>query len=112
MRRLEPDAGKLACPVLRGGSGGNASPLLDNKLDMDSRTESGLEAFDLNGCWFEEWIAEVFVKHGGALDLFRLAPQTFKFLLLRWTARSGYQSSASKQVTCKRGCRLSHHYDF
>ena len=26
---LEPDAGKLACPVLRGGSGGNSTPLLD-----------------------------------------------------------------------------------
>lgn len=26
---LEPDAGKLARPVLRGGSGGNAAPLPD-----------------------------------------------------------------------------------
>ena len=27
--RLEPDIGKLICPVLRGGGGGNVVPLLD-----------------------------------------------------------------------------------
>src|SRR5215470_9485157 len=28
--RLEPDIGKLICPVLRGGGGGNVVPLLDS----------------------------------------------------------------------------------
>jgi hypothetical protein len=29
LERLEPDIGKLICPVLRGGGGGNVVPLLD-----------------------------------------------------------------------------------
>src|SRR5204862_3961351 len=31
LRRLEPDAGKLACPVLRGGDAGNSVSLPDRK---------------------------------------------------------------------------------
>ena len=29
LQLLEPDEGKLSCPVLRGGSGGNVTPLPD-----------------------------------------------------------------------------------
>jgi len=31
LERLEPDIGKLICPVLRGGGGGNVASLLDGK---------------------------------------------------------------------------------
>jgi hypothetical protein len=31
LQRLEPDEGKLSCPVLRGGSGSNATSLPDAK---------------------------------------------------------------------------------
>jgi hypothetical protein len=42
--RLEPDIGKLICPVLRGGGGGNVVPLLDDKkvgelMSMVARTK-------------------------------------------------------------------------
>ena len=30
LQRLEPDEGKLSCPVLRGGSDGNVTPLPDS----------------------------------------------------------------------------------
>src|SRR5215472_13990707 len=41
--RLEPDIGKLICPVLRGGGGGNVVPLLDTmKLTVLDQYGKGL----------------------------------------------------------------------
>ena len=41
--RLEPDIGKLICPVLRGGGGGNVVPLLDTmKLTVLGQYGKGL----------------------------------------------------------------------
>jgi len=43
--RLEPDIGKLICPVLRGGVVGNAAPLLDTmRLTTLTQTAKGLPA--------------------------------------------------------------------
>ena len=43
--RLEPDIGKLICPVLRGGVVGNAGPLLDTmRLTTLTQTAKGLPA--------------------------------------------------------------------
>src|SRR5215475_148672 len=38
--RLEPDIGKLICPVLRGGGGGNVVPLLDT-MKLTPRAGAG-----------------------------------------------------------------------
>src|SRR5438105_4037835 len=41
--RLEPDIGKLICPVLRGGVDGNAAPLLDTmRLTTMTQSAKGL----------------------------------------------------------------------
>src|SRR5262245_31324907 len=41
--RLEPDIGKLICPVLRGGGGGNVVPLLDTmRLTVMQQTAKSL----------------------------------------------------------------------
>jgi hypothetical protein len=43
LERLEPDIGKLICPVLRGGVDGNAAPLLDTmRLTVLQQTAKGL----------------------------------------------------------------------
>src|SRR5580700_3009175 len=39
---LEPCAGKLASTVLRGGSGGNAAPLLDREVLLENRNAAGI----------------------------------------------------------------------
>src|SRR5215468_1763223 len=45
--RLEPDIGKLICPVLRGGGGGNVVPLLDTmKLTVLGQCGKGLVQCD------------------------------------------------------------------
>ena len=43
METLEPDIGKLICPVLRGGGGGNVVSLLDTmRLTVLQQTAKGL----------------------------------------------------------------------
>src|SRR6266545_1995159 len=43
LERLEPDIGKLICPVLRGGGGGNVVSLLDTmRLTVMQQTAKGL----------------------------------------------------------------------
>ena len=43
LERLEPDIGKLICPVLRGGVDGNAAPLPDSmRLTVLQQTAKGL----------------------------------------------------------------------
>ena len=43
MERLEPDEGKLSRPVLRGGSGGNATPL-PTQLELSWEGSATLQA--------------------------------------------------------------------
>jgi hypothetical protein len=45
LERLEPDIGKLICPVLRGGGGGNVVSLLDTmRLTVMGQMAKGLTA--------------------------------------------------------------------